>query len=46
MAGGLLVASVAAGPAAAQKPDGILKMPGFASPASMSIHEESTIAFR
>ena len=44
MAGGLLVASVAAGPAAAQKPDGILKMPGFASPASMSIHEESTIA--
>ena len=44
MAGGLLVASVAAGPAVAQKPGGILKMPGFASPASMSIHEESTIA--
>src|SRR5271165_3675677 len=31
-------------PAFAQKPGGILQMPGFASPASMSIHEESTIA--
>src|SRR5271157_5341567 len=31
-------------PAFAQKPGGILHMPGFASPASMSIHEESTIA--
>ncbi len=31
------------GPALAQKPGGILQMPGFASPASMSIHEESTI---
>jgi peptide/nickel transport system substrate-binding protein len=27
----------------AQKPGGILQMPDFASPASMSIHEESTI---
>jgi peptide/nickel transport system substrate-binding protein len=42
-AGGLLVASVV-GPALAQKPGGILQMPDFASPASMSIHEESTIA--
>src|SRR6266849_5908632 len=31
-------------PAMAQKPGGILRMPGFTSPASMSIHEESTIA--
>src|SRR5499427_6591610 len=30
--------------ALAQKAGGILQMPGFASPASMSIHEESTIA--
>src|SRR6476646_6219559 len=30
-------------PAAAQKPGGILQMLDFASPASMSIHEESTI---
>jgi peptide/nickel transport system substrate-binding protein len=42
-AGGLLVASVV-GPALAQKPGGILQMPDFACPASMSIHEESTIA--
>src|SRR5229473_860661 len=41
-AGGLLVASLV-GPALAQKPGGILQMPDFASPASMSIHEESTI---
>src|SRR5713226_8922102 len=39
---GLLVASLV-GPALAQKPGGILQMPDFASPASMSIHEESTI---
>src|SRR5499425_2221659 len=31
-------------PAAAQKPGGILKVYFFDSPASMSIHEESTIA--
>ena len=30
-------------PAAAQKPGGVLQMLDFASPASMSIHEESTI---
>src|SRR5712692_6054676 len=41
---GLGLAMVLAGPAFAQKPGGILQMPGFASPASMSIHEESTIA--
>ena len=34
----------AAQPALAQKSGGILQMAGFASPASMSIHEESTIA--
>src|SRR5437660_10765812 len=40
-----LVAAVLAAPAAsAQKSGGILQMAGFASPASMSIHEESTIA--
>ena len=32
------------GPAAAQKPGGVLKVYFFDSPASMSIHEESTIA--
>jgi peptide/nickel transport system substrate-binding protein len=42
--GGLLAALGVAGPACAQKPGGILQIPGFASPASMSIHEESTIA--
>jgi len=31
------------GAAPAQKPGGILQMPNFASPASMSIHEDSTI---
>jgi hypothetical protein len=40
----LLAALLAAETAFAQKPGGILQMPGFASPASMSIHEESTIA--
>jgi len=43
-AGTLLAASLLAETAFAQKPGGILQMPGFASPASMSIHEESTIA--
>src|ERR1700680_4541232 len=42
--GGLMAAIATAGPAFAQKAGGILQMPGFASPASMSIHEESTIA--
>jgi peptide/nickel transport system substrate-binding protein len=37
---GLLLAGA---PAAAQKSGGILQMLDFASPASMSIHEESTI---
>ena len=32
------------GPAAAQKPGGVLKVQFFDSPATMSIHEESTIA--
>jgi len=32
-----------AGPALAQKTGGVLQMLDFASPASMSIHEESTI---
>src|ERR1700730_13211521 len=39
---GLVMALV--GPAFAQKPGGILQMPGFTSPASMSTREESTIA--
>src|SRR6266851_1636207 len=39
-----LAAVVLAAPAAfAQKSGGILQMPDFASPASMSMHEESTI---
>ena len=41
---GLLAGIVAAVPASAQTTGGILQMPGFASPASVSIHEESTIA--
>jgi peptide/nickel transport system substrate-binding protein len=40
----LLVASLAAVPAPAQKSGGTLRMPMITSPASMSIHEESTIA--
>src|ERR1700746_1187953 len=40
----LRAALLAAAPASAQKPGGILQMLDFASPASMSIHEESTIA--
>src|SRR6266849_4276599 len=39
-----LLASLGAAPALAQKSGGILKMPAITSPASMSIHEESTIA--
>src|SRR5215472_19296345 len=41
---GLLAGIAATAPASAQKAGGILQMPGFTSPASMSIHEESTIA--
>ena len=40
----LLLALTPLRPAAAQKPGGILKVFFFDSPASMSIHEESTIA--
>jgi peptide/nickel transport system substrate-binding protein len=42
-AGALLVAIVAAGPVSAQKQGGILRMYSPDSPASMSIHEESTV---
>src|SRR5436190_5576788 len=41
---GLLTTIIATVPAVAQKSGGILQMPNFTSPASMSIHEESTIA--
>jgi peptide/nickel transport system substrate-binding protein len=44
MASTLLAALLVAETSLAQKSGGILQMPGFASPASMSIHEESTIA--
>jgi peptide/nickel transport system substrate-binding protein len=40
----LLLVAVAAEPASSQKPGGILKMYFFDSPASMSIHEEATVA--
>jgi peptide/nickel transport system substrate-binding protein len=40
----LLIAGLGAGPAAAQKQGGVLRIPFVTSPASMSIHEESTIA--
>jgi peptide/nickel transport system substrate-binding protein len=40
----VLVASVGGGSALAQKQGGVLRMPMGTSPASMSIHEESTIA--
>jgi peptide/nickel transport system substrate-binding protein len=43
-AGTLLFASSAAHPGFAQKPGGILRSPFFDSPASMSLHEESTFA--
>jgi hypothetical protein len=47
VAGGLLmapalIALAVTGPALAQKSGGILQMPNFTSPASMSIHEGST----
>ena len=38
----LLIGMAADEPAAAQKPGGVLRMPIGNSPASMSIHEEST----
>src|SRR5215211_5579896 len=44
IAGLSLLALVAAGPAGAQKPGGVLKIEHFDSPASMSILEESTRA--
>src|SRR5229473_8605941 len=40
----LLMAGLGVAPAFAQKQGGILRMPLITSPASMSIHEESTIA--
>ena len=40
----LLLLTAAADPASAQRPGGILKMYFFDSPASMSIHEEATVA--
>ena len=40
----VMLASLAATPALAQKQGGILRLPAITSPASMSIHEESTIA--
>src|SRR4030088_3323670 len=43
-AAALLLATTAAGTAVAEKPGGILRIPFVTSPASMSIHEESTIA--
>jgi len=43
IAAGLAAAFLLASPATAQKAGGTLQMPNFASPASMSIHEESTI---
>src|SRR5262249_1261093 len=43
MASALLGALLATETSFAQKPGGILQMLDFASPASMSIHEESTI---
>src|SRR6266481_951150 len=42
-AGGLLVALLAAAAAFAQRQGGVLRIPVFDSPASMSIHEESAI---
>jgi peptide/nickel transport system substrate-binding protein len=44
VAGLALLISSATGGASAQKSGGVLKMPDFASPASMSIHEEITRA--
>src|SRR5438445_2459165 len=44
IAGGLLVAILVADTALAQKPGGVLRMYHFDSPASLSLHEEVTIA--
>src|SRR6266851_7830532 len=43
-AAAVVVGMVAAVPALAQKSGGILRVPFFDSPASMSLHEESTFA--
>jgi peptide/nickel transport system substrate-binding protein len=43
-AAALLSAIAQVSPALAEKPGGVLRMPMITSPASMSIHEESTIA--
>jgi peptide/nickel transport system substrate-binding protein len=43
-AAALLAATAQVPPALAEKPGGVLRMPMITSPASMSIHEESTIA--
>ncbi len=43
-AAALLASTVEAPPALAEKSGGVLRMPMITSPASMSIHEESTIA--
>jgi len=43
-AGPVLALLLAAGPAVAQKSGGILRVPFFDSPASVSLHEESTFA--
>src|SRR6266705_552086 len=42
--GPLLAVLLVAGPAVAQKSGGILRVPFFDSPASVSLHEESTFA--
>src|ERR1051326_2421925 len=46
IAAGVAALSIGLGtaPAIAQKSGGVLRIPGITSPASMSIHEESTIA--
>jgi peptide/nickel transport system substrate-binding protein len=44
LAGALIAGSALANHALAQKPGGVLKMYFFDSPASMSIHEEATLA--
>src|SRR5216684_696390 len=43
-AGPLLAVLLTAGPAVSQQSGGILRVPFFDSPASMSLHEESTFA--
>jgi peptide/nickel transport system substrate-binding protein len=43
-AGALLITISGGGTAAAQKPGGVLRIPIFDNPATMSIHEESAIA--